>query len=362
MRTWLASCRAGFLTVGLVILAELATRVVSFGPDAVVHPWRYQNERFFDTALGQPTTDPVLGYVLRPDLDTYFAGGRFRTNEHGFRGPSVTVDKPAGVVRIAVLGSSFSMGQGLDDDQTYPHELQRLVDERLVGRYQVLNLALSNHRPTEMFRAYELVADRFRPDVVLVEFFDEFLSVPAAPPMDPDRRAGWSAGSLADRYSFLYLAIRRFTSDEALGTWSRAAPRAPAFHVPPPADPTAAPGCVALQRFTADRRAEAVHVAIVRLARLSDLDGAPQDRFAGSRRCCVERAGCQTIDTMSWVRPRATSADRIFYGNDHPDAKVARLYAEAVFEQLVPVLVERGLEPGDAHARVEHTAISIGER
>jgi len=356
---WLRPYRAGILTAALLVAAEVAIRIASFGLDGALHPWRYQNEKFLDTELGEPLADT---YVLRPNLDTYFAGGHFHTNEHGFRGPSVAVDKPAGVVRIAVLGSSYSMGQGLDDDETYPARLQQLLDAHLTGHYEVLNFAVSNHRMHEMTSAYRQIADRFRPDIILVEFYDGFLYAPAAP-MTPEKHER-SLGAVANRYSFLYTAARRLVGDHAFGTWSRAARQMFAANIAAGRSPEQAPsspGCIELAHFVSERRSEGVDVAIVRLARLDELAGESRDVFAGSRRCC-ERAGCSTIDTLSTVRGGASPSDRIFYGNDHPDAHVAQLYAQAVFAQLAPLLIERGLEPREARAHVEHAPISIGAR
>ena len=355
---WLRTCRAGILTLALLVAAELVVRIASFSLDGALHPWRYQNEKFLDTELGEAAGDT---YVLRPNLDTYFAGGRFRTNEHGFRGGSVAVDKPPGVVRIAVLGSSYSLGQGLDDDETYPARLQALLDARLSGHYEVLNFAVSNHRIHDMASAYRQIADRFRPDLVLVEFYDGFLWAPMAPSTPEHREPGLAA--MLSRYSFLYTAARRLVADHAIGQWSRAGRSLLAAPTSRPAEQApSSPGCAELARFVAERRSEGVDVAIVRLARLDELAGEPRDVFAGSRRCCSERAGCSTIDTLAVVRGGASPSDHIFYGNDHPDARVARLYAEAVFAQLEPMLIERGLEPREARAHVEHAPISIGAR
>lgn len=54
----------------------------------------------------------------------------FRINSRGFRGPEVTVPKPAGVRRVLFVGDSITLGGRLPEDQTWVHLAgQRLAVE-----------------------------------------------------------------------------------------------------------------------------------------------------------------------------------------------------------------------------------------
>jgi hypothetical protein len=65
----------------------------------------------------RPVANERIGYALRPGFDAYVTmaqeRSRLTVNEHGFRGPSTTLDKPAGTIRIVGIGDSVMMGFGL---------------------------------------------------------------------------------------------------------------------------------------------------------------------------------------------------------------------------------------------------------
>ncbi|MDP9264099.1 MAG: hypothetical protein M3O85_07255, partial [Acidobacteriota bacterium] len=61
-------------------------------------------------------------------------------NQQRFRGPAETSLTPApGVLRVAAIGDSFTMGWGAEDDQTYPARLQVLLQQELGRPIEVLN-------------------------------------------------------------------------------------------------------------------------------------------------------------------------------------------------------------------------------
>src|SRR3989338_3350313 len=62
------------------------------------------------------------------------------TNNRGLRGPGdYAYEKKEGVHRIAVMGDSYAFGVGVKAEQTFASGLQRLLDEKEPGRYEVLN-------------------------------------------------------------------------------------------------------------------------------------------------------------------------------------------------------------------------------
>jgi PIN domain nuclease of toxin-antitoxin system len=79
-----------------------------------------------------------------------------------FRGRRDFTAKPErGVLRIAVLGDSFTFGIGANDDETYPAVLQQLLQERLArtGSYQgveVLNAGVGGTGTGEQALWYEV--------------------------------------------------------------------------------------------------------------------------------------------------------------------------------------------------------------
>jgi hypothetical protein len=107
--------------------------------------------------------------ALRSNLDVRWNGTSFRTNSMGWRGPEISRSKPPGTFRVVVLGSSNTMGHGVDDEETYA----RLLEGWLAGRagpgrrVEVVNLAVSGDSPTQQLLRLQVEAPSLDPDWIL---------------------------------------------------------------------------------------------------------------------------------------------------------------------------------------------------
>ncbi len=126
-----------------------------------------------------PSITPVyvpsdsLGWTLKPSSVQRFRRGFdtiVRSNRLGFRGPEVE-EKPAGVIRYAVLGDSYAFGWGVEEEETYAAQLDTLLNRRAAGgvRYQVVNGALPGFGTYQRLAALERLAP-YGLDGVIVEF------------------------------------------------------------------------------------------------------------------------------------------------------------------------------------------------
>jgi hypothetical protein len=114
--------------------------------------------------VGTLTVQDELGIHGRPN-------GRFekwRLNAHGFRGPEMPMRKPRGVLRVAVVGASETFGLFESPGMEYPAQLQRVLDAREPGRYQVLNVACPGMTPPRITHYFRVWVSRFEPDILLV--------------------------------------------------------------------------------------------------------------------------------------------------------------------------------------------------
>ena len=69
----------------------------------------------------------ILSRDLYPNISIEWNGNKFTTNEFGMRDRSYTKAKPDQVLRIALLGPSHVMGNGVADDETF----EALLEDRL---------------------------------------------------------------------------------------------------------------------------------------------------------------------------------------------------------------------------------------
>jgi lysophospholipase L1-like esterase len=109
--------------------------------------------------------------LLRPLLDARWNGKVFRTDALGHRGPTISLKKPPGTFRVIVLGSSNTMGHGVDDEETYARRLEAWLNERAGQgrRIEVVNLAVSGDSPTQRLLRLQLEADALEPDWILAD-------------------------------------------------------------------------------------------------------------------------------------------------------------------------------------------------
>ncbi len=116
--------------------------------------------------------DDFLQFDLKPDYDATFFGQRYTSNTQGMRDREYAVDKPEGVYRIALLGSSIDMGWGVATPDTYENRLEdRLNAEAarlgLSRRFEVLNFAVAAYGPAQRYDVFRRKALASRPDLVL---------------------------------------------------------------------------------------------------------------------------------------------------------------------------------------------------
>lgn len=118
--------------------------------------------------------DDVCGTKLKPGLNVrYIEEGQsiVKTNSIGFRDFEHTLNKPAGVFRIAVIGDSFCEGLQVDVTKTFWHLLgTRLQDQdnRLV---EVLNFGTSGYGTAQELETLKKYAAGFKPDLTILAIF-----------------------------------------------------------------------------------------------------------------------------------------------------------------------------------------------
>lgn len=88
-------------------------------------------------------------------------------NADGVRDAPHTVEKPARTFRLVFLGDSVTMGHGIATAEAYPQVLQRRLD-RAGWRVEVFNVALQGWSTRQERLAFERLARRYRPDLVVL--------------------------------------------------------------------------------------------------------------------------------------------------------------------------------------------------
>lgn len=124
----------------------------------------------FPRRLFVATDDARLPYRLRPNVDTIARGVRVRTNSLGLRGPEVSRRPPPGVHRILVLGDSVAFGYRLEREQAFPFRLERELERRSGGRYEVVNAAVEGYNTENELAVLERLGLSLSPETVVLAF------------------------------------------------------------------------------------------------------------------------------------------------------------------------------------------------
>ena len=116
------------------------------------------------------TDDPRLLFELRPGAVAH-AEVDYRVNGLGLRGPQTTLEKAAGVRRIAVLGDSIAFGYWVAEEDAFPRQLEALLQGRAGGaRVEVLDFGVPGYNLDQEIEALRTKALAFSPDLVVVAF------------------------------------------------------------------------------------------------------------------------------------------------------------------------------------------------
>jgi len=110
---------------------------------------------------------------LRPGARGVVGGESLVVNSIGMRDREYTIEKPARVARIAVLGDSYAFGNGVPAAATFVKVLEREMNaNRRAGvRYEVMNFGVKGYDTTQESATLREVALPLDPDVLIVAYF-----------------------------------------------------------------------------------------------------------------------------------------------------------------------------------------------
>ncbi len=96
-----------------------------------------------------------------------------RVNNFGLRGPDVAAGKPPDTYRILMLGDSFTMGKGVEDNETFSALLQESLNRRLEAcdggtSLEILNAGVDGYAPILSFIQLTRELHVLEPDMVVL--------------------------------------------------------------------------------------------------------------------------------------------------------------------------------------------------
>lgn len=152
-----------------VIMIILPTLVIMLAAEVVLRITRVAPTGQFDFLL------PTTAGGLYPANETIRADWGpipylIETNEFGLRGTGVGGARRPGASRLVTLGDSMTDGFFVDNDGTFQHFLQLLLDGAYGDRYEVINAARGGGSIGMEYAILKGIAIPLKPDVVILSF------------------------------------------------------------------------------------------------------------------------------------------------------------------------------------------------
>ena len=121
--------------------------------------------------FGQPILfiqDQELGYYPKPNQTARYPGRVVSINNHGMRAPDIRPDKPAGLIRILMIGDSTLAGTKVSNADLYSTLLENRLNQ-LAGKetFEVLNMGVNAWGPLHE-RAFVRKFGTFDADVAII--------------------------------------------------------------------------------------------------------------------------------------------------------------------------------------------------
>lgn len=110
------------------------------------------------------TFDKDLRYRMLPG-NHRIGDMEFHVNKWGYRGRDWEEKKGPGIFRIMAIGDSSTFGYSNQDDETYPHILEDLLNKNKVA---VLNLGMVAYSSWGSVLDYKLRGSKFDPDLLII--------------------------------------------------------------------------------------------------------------------------------------------------------------------------------------------------
>ena len=343
--------------------------------------------------------DPVTGKSMRPGWTGDEFGAPVVINSLGLRNPEISYARSPGRYRILALGDSWTFGFRLEEPDSYPRQLETVLNQRARGsgepaKFEVINTGVIGYS-TEQEAAYLRERGvRFDPDLIVVAFYPVNDTHHKLRKYERYNRLRAIHPLLLELYKLprrLYLrqfikgarqAIKRRAVD--FRDWLNHETISDASHAPIDASGTRKRFQKSYDNWSDAYRPghsewEAARAAILEIGEISRSIGADvlvvllpdlpdlsryefrdHPRVEPLLREAVAEAGLDWLDLLDTLRPWSGREEEIqFSGLRHPNARGYRIIAEAVADRIESLYLNPARDRGEAS---EHEPDALASR
>ncbi|MGH7263546.1 MAG: SGNH/GDSL hydrolase family protein [Candidatus Rokuibacteriota bacterium] len=157
---WLGNLGLMVVTTGVVLATAEAVLVFVVPPPIV---WRYPQESY--------EYDEIRWHRPKAHLRAFTHSAPVWTNSRGLRNEEVSDRPRPGVLRILCMGDSLTFGNGVHSSETYPKQLEAMLNRAGGTRYEVINAGVPAYDTWQEVAYLREEGIRLAPDLVVVGFY-----------------------------------------------------------------------------------------------------------------------------------------------------------------------------------------------
>lgn len=114
--------------------------------------------------------DPLLFWRQKANLKTKFEGHQINTDWMGWRNKNLALAKKEGVRRIICLGASPTFGWGVNYEDTYAYQLQKLLNQNSKSVFEVINAGEIGYSSYQGLLLLKNEIVKLNPDIITVSY------------------------------------------------------------------------------------------------------------------------------------------------------------------------------------------------
>ena len=326
------------LVIGAAGLELLVRLAYSDGSNFDIEMWRYARD------LKQVSEIPGVGHEHRPGASGVYMGVPVSINSSGLRDRDYSMEKPAGVVRVLMLGDSLTFGWGAPEEGTTSTSLERRLNSGTgPSQFEVINSGVGNTNTAMQVAYFIHKGYRFQPDVVVLNYF---INDAEETPKKQDNwltRWSYAAVFLAGRFDILQRTYfgkadwqeyyRDLYRPEARG-WQE--------------DERS---FVELAAFC---RSKGIRLMVVNYPELHELENYPFPEVTSRIAGLAEREQLPFLDLLPSIRSEVPTSLWVTPTDSHPNAKAAEFFSAAILDKLKSTYSElfEGVPAGSTRAEL----------
>ena len=300
--------------------AELFVRfVVDDGMQYDLEMWKYARD------LKQVAANPLIGHGHRPGRAELLMGVDVTINSKGLREREISYARSPGVLRLLMLGDSFTEGWGVAFEDTFSKRIERLYAAKGIAA-ETINAGVGNYNTVMEVNYFLAEGWKYRPDVVVLNFVPN--DAEAIPPHA-------TPNALMDA---CYICVFLFGRADLLLREASLRPDWKAYYRALYGDGSSAgwrDAKAALAALAAYAHAHEIKLLVAHLPELHALAPYPFQDITDLLHAAAKQNGAAFVDVLPQLQSEPPSRLWVSPSDPHPNSRAHELIASALFAKLV---------------------------